>query len=72
LKVKLFPNPTDGKLSILLSDGKEINLGEIIDFTGRTLFKFTGNELDFSSLNDGIYFLRIPNLPGKLFKVVKQ
>lgn len=72
LKVKLFPNPTDGKLSILLSDGKEINLGEIIDFTGRILFKFTGNELDFSSLNDGIYFLRIPNLPGKLFKVVKQ
>lgn len=72
LNVKLFPNPSSDKVTILLSNSELINQGEILDFSGRILLNFNANEIDLSSLNSGVYFVRIANLPGKMFKVIKQ
>jgi PKD repeat protein len=67
--LKIFPNPTDGKLYVLMfkHTGKDLIL-DILDQTGRIIFNSslggTGqitNEIDLSVYAKGIYLLRIWN-----------
>ncbi|MCM1531766.1 MAG: T9SS type A sorting domain-containing protein [Bacteroides sp.] len=70
--VRIYPNPTDGKLHIDLAEGaKEINL---YDISGRSVRKITRVpagiiEMNLSDCHSGIYLLKID---GRAFKVSKQ
>ncbi len=71
-QVKLYPNPTDGKVEIELSNSEKISNVEVLDFAGRILMQNQGNEINLSELNSGIYFIRIPAVSNKVYKVIKQ
>ena len=62
----MYPNPTNGKLYLLGSD--EIGLVEVIDVTGKVLSVDntvrTSKSIDLSSLNNGIYFIKV-NVGGR-------
>ena len=74
--VRVYPNPTDGKLSVISSQFSEKG-GEIkiYDVVGQCVFvsavSSTSPEttIDISHLAAGLYFLKID---GKTFKVVKE
>jgi uncharacterized Ntn-hydrolase superfamily protein len=59
-KPQIFPNPTNGALSIVLQE-KE-GLVEIFDLIGKTVFSkslFNGENQVFAPLEDGVYFVKI-------------
>jgi 1,4-alpha-glucan branching enzyme len=60
-KIKIYPNPTSEKLSIL-TENTEGPLS-VIDQLGRAVLSFNNvpNEINISALPSGIYFLRIDN-----------
>ncbi len=75
LPVEIFPNPTKGKISILLPNGSIAKL-EIKDSRGSTVFNKNINqqqsEVDLSNLPSGIYFLTIKSEKGAwMEKMVK-
>jgi len=72
-ELRIFPNPTDGKLKI---ENGELKMGnvELYDVVGKKHFstfnfQFSIDEIDISRLANGMYFLKID---GKVFKVIKQ
>lgn len=67
----VFPNPTTNTIEINLPD---LNQFEKIlcDQAGRIIFRTFENKLDLSDLKTGIYFLKVPELTQKAFKVFKQ
>jgi len=71
-ELRIFPNPTTGKLKI---ENGELKMGnvEIYDIYGRKQFsifnfQFSIDEIDISHLSNGVYFIKINN---KIIKVVK-
>jgi hypothetical protein len=74
--LKLYPNPTKGNITILLSTREKSNIS-MYDINGRLLFnavKTTSNyTLDLSGYNTGIYILKI-NVNGSeiIRKVIKE
>ncbi|MBR6132902.1 MAG: T9SS type A sorting domain-containing protein, partial [Bacteroidales bacterium] len=58
--IKLYPNPAQSTLTI---DGEGVSRIAVIDITGRTIaeknVEGTRNNIDVSSLNDGVYFLQV-------------
>ena len=72
IKVKLYPNPTEGKIEIELSNSVEISNVEVFDFAGRLLLQNQGNQINLSEFNQGIYFIRIPSVSNNFHKVIKQ
>jgi 1,4-alpha-glucan branching enzyme len=60
-KIKIYPNPTSERLSIL-TENTEGPLS-VIDQLGRAVLNFNNvpNEINISALPSGIYFLRIDN-----------
>ena len=71
-KVILFPNPTSQILNIggiVDSGGVEI---ELYDAFGRFIVKSTNTQIDLSEYQSGIYFVRIPSISDKTYKVIKQ
>ena len=75
--VKLYPNPTNGKLTVELSSSLT-NAGlEIVDLTGKVVFVATINQnntdLSLISLSNGVYFVKIKsNDLVKVLKIVKD
>jgi hypothetical protein len=64
LKVKLFPNPTSGNLTVKLSDSLENATLKIIAITGRTVFEkqnLSGTDFNFdvSNLSQGMYIVQL-------------
>lgn len=55
-QINLFPNPTNGVLSIKGIDHPEI---EIYDTQGKLLFKTAESEFNISNFSNGIYFLHL-------------
>ncbi|MBM3185309.1 MAG: T9SS type A sorting domain-containing protein [Bacteroidetes bacterium] len=71
-KVILFPNPTSQILNIggiVDLEGVEI---ELYDAFGRFILKSTNTQIDLSEYQSGIYFVRIPSISDKTYKVIKQ
>lgn len=72
-KLVLYPNPTNGKLFLEVNfEIKEINL---LNIYGQRISSFINkNEIDISDFANGIYFLKIEDLNGKMIikKVIKK
>ncbi len=70
--VRIYPNPTDGKLHIDVAEGaKEINLYDISGRSVRRINRVPAGiiELDMTDCHSGIYLLKIDN---RAFKVSKR
>lgn len=68
--ISVHPNPTSDLLYI---NGIEVVSAEFVDASGRIVLKSSGNVLSTSSLQNGIYFLRIASADGiRTFKIVRN
>jgi hypothetical protein len=70
--VILYPNPTSQFLTIggdVKSERIEV---EIYDSFGRLKMKSNEAQIDLFDFRDGIYFVRIPSISDKTYKVIKQ
>ncbi len=69
-KVILYPNPTSQYLNIAgLVNSADI---ELYDSFGRLLLKSNSTQINLSEFRNGIYFVRIPTISEKTYKVIKQ
>ena len=72
--IKVYPNPTKG-LVFIDSKNENILSVSVFDVLGKNMFQQAGNiqQLDISSLQPGIYFLRITNGSREIVKkVIKE
>jgi hypothetical protein len=70
--IKIFPNPTSDIFQIILPQ-EDNNFEKILfDQTGRTLLKTNENQIDLSNFSAGYFFLQIPQLSQKSWKIVKN
>ena len=70
--IKIFPNPTTDIFQIILPQ-EDNNLEKILlDQTGRILLKTNENQIDLSNFSTGYFFLQIPQVSQKLWKVLKN
>lgn len=71
--LQTFPNPVSSELTIKTTEGKQGDLFIISDVTGRIVktVEFAAEQMtiDLSTLEDGIYFIRLNNGAGK--KIIK-
>ena len=61
-KLKMYPNPVQGYLSISLPNNGAIKGYEVYDISGEKVMfnsKFTNNKINVSSLSNGFYFLKV-------------
>ncbi len=73
--VKIYPNPATDSFTVEAKSA--ISNVEIFDINGRILQKLNGSEsamhVNISSLNDGIYFIRIATINGvKIEQLIKK
>jgi len=57
----IYPNPSNGDVTLLLNSGKELNI-ELYDITGKVVLQLTNyreNELKINNLNQGLYFVKV-------------
>lgn len=64
----LYPNPTSNTLSISLTDGIRYNSAFIYSMLGEKLLSTSENNIDVSSLSEGIYFVEIKTDQGAVIK----
>lgn len=70
--IKIFPNPTSDIFQIILPQ-EDNNLEKILfDQTGRMLLKTNENQIDLSNFSAGYFFLQIPQVSQKLWKILKN
>ena len=70
--VKIFPNPTADIIQIILPQ-EDNNFEKILfDQTGRILLKTNENQIDLSNFSSGYFFLQIPQVSQKSWKVIKH
>ncbi|MBA3663655.1 MAG: T9SS type A sorting domain-containing protein [Bacteroidetes bacterium] len=74
--LSVYPNPTQGELTIQLSNGALKDV-EVLDLTGRIILSNSSSKdkitLNISNLANGIYFVKIQsNNAVEIIKVVKQ
>ena len=70
--LNFYPNPTTGIINFSGLDAK-INRVDIYDFTGKlinTQTAFSGNTLDLTTFQDGIYFAKVETEQGILNKKI--
>ncbi len=76
--VKVFPNPTNGRFTILLDENHEMNMVSVYDFSGRVVFSEKINQaetqkaLDLSGFANGLYTVQIVGKQTISQKVVKH
>jgi len=70
--IMLYPNPTLDILHIDNSLGLSSIEKLIFDPTGRELARTTEDAFDLSRFNPGIYFISVPSLSEKRFKVIRM
>ena len=72
-KIKVYPNPTTGQLTITNYELRENTTIVIFDIYGRNVTPLTSHSspliLDISHLAKGMYFLKVDN---KVIKIIKQ
>lgn len=79
LEIKVYPNPTKGKLKVSISTPEEIHNSrlDLISPSGKTLFSRSGLgeeiEIDITGSPSGIYLMQIQiNKTTSHWKIVKQ
>ena len=73
--IRLYPNPTSGKVNILNPNRIELKKIEIYNIYGQKLLdRFQNNKIDMQNFSNGIYFIKIEDMDGKrgTFKVIKN
>ncbi len=68
-EVKIFPNPVSSILNVKV-DGFTDCLVELYGMDGKQLISERNEQLDLSHLSSGVYFVKLPELTQKTFKVV--
>ncbi len=75
LNVDIYPNPTDGRIRVVLEDNNDASY-QVIDLNGRLQFSGEMNgetEIDLSTLANGMYILRvIQEDKAKHAKIIKH
>ena len=66
----IYPNPTDGKLTVAFQDGLKAPLN-VYNQLGELMISTDSHQLDLTPLNAGIYFISSPNYSTKVYKVIK-
>ena len=70
-KLKIYPNPVKGMLHYEIADGKSISKAYILNVTGQVVLTFDmegkSPELDISSLDGGMYFVRLLDTDGGMY-----
>lgn len=72
---KMYPNPTTGIVTIENKNGYEISTIEIMDKTGKEIYKLNGSQqINLENLSDGLYFIRITDKNGAYHntKIIKE
>jgi len=66
----LYPNPTSNKIFVSIADMDFVDSEiEIVNYLGQSVFKTKfRNEIDISSLSDGIYILRLKKSKNQTFQ----
>ena len=59
--MKVYPNPTSGRFYVQ-TEGQ--SLKRIYDLSGRLLLETKDNQVDMSSLSQGIYILKVTGRDG--------
>jgi hypothetical protein len=79
LKIDAYPNPTDGNISVMISDfDSELNyIIQVLNLEGKKLIESNAiarkMDLDFSNLESGVYFIRVSNETGtNQLKTIKR
>ncbi len=75
-EIKIFPNPNNGIFTISTPD-ERVQLVEIYDVTSKIVFRepnyYTKNKINISSVESGIYFIKIYTKNSILFdKIIKK
>jgi hypothetical protein len=69
-ELTIYPNPTDGKLTIAFQDGLKAPLN-VYNQLGELMISTDSHQVDLTPLNAGIYFISSPNYSTKVYKVIK-
>ncbi|MDD3875359.1 MAG: T9SS type A sorting domain-containing protein [Bacteroidales bacterium] len=74
LNLKVYPNPTDGSLTVEFNDDIELNFSlKVFDLFGKEVFDSELNQrithLDFKNLSNGMYYLVLAN---KQYKIIEK
>jgi ELWxxDGT repeat protein len=70
-EIRLFPNPTNGKLSIQTEI--EIESIQLVDVSGRVLLSQKDSQIDLSGYSRGIYLVKVNTVNHSIsFKVIKE
>ncbi|WP_179334700.1 Ig-like domain-containing protein [Winogradskyella costae] len=74
--VKVYPNPTDGQVSIMLPSAKEVKI-TVYDLNGRLLLNKACNQetnvIDISRFENGVYLLKVISEFGEIStRVIKK
>lgn len=69
-ELTIYPNPTDGKLTVAFQDGLKAPLN-VYNQLGELMISTDSHQLDLTPLNAGIYFISSPNYSTKVYKVIK-
>jgi len=67
--VKVFPNPVSTVLNVQVEGHSDYTV-ELFGMDGKQLISIRHNQLDLSALSAGIYFIKIPELTQKTYKVI--
>lgn len=73
-KVKIYPNPSNGKFYISIPEMSQYHSVDITDMTGRNVGRFLlkdTEEIDLSKSQPGIYFIELKDLNGLTVRVEK-
>ncbi|MDC0004832.1 T9SS type A sorting domain-containing protein [bacterium] len=65
--LKVYPNPTNGKLNLEVLSTERIESIEVLDMTGKLVLAAPfQNQLHLGHLSKGIYFLKVQKENGEL------
>ncbi|RLD83101.1 MAG: hypothetical protein DRJ07_07310 [Bacteroidetes bacterium] len=73
--IRLYPNPTSGKINISNPNNLELESIEIYNIYGQKLFDdIQNNKIDIQNFARGIYLVKIEGLNGKqgIYKIIKE
>ena len=61
LKIEVFPNPVENFVTI---KGEEIINVQILDLAGNVLVNTASDQINLTSLDSGVYFVKVKNSSG--------
>ena len=70
-EITLFPNPTREFIYVQNSFGLSSIEKFLYDASGRLLMRTTQDSIDLRGFDSGIYFISVPSLSEKRFKVIR-